>query len=91
MVEETFKQLANDYDIRVHQAMVANDQLHLLIQLDERDNFAPFIRSLSGTIAIKVTGANKLAGLKEKFWDYRPWTRVVEQKRGYSLAKDYVG
>lgn len=89
MVEETFKQLASEYEIKVHEALVANDQLHLLIQLGRRDDFAPFIRSLSGTIAIKVTGANKLAGLKEKFWDFRPWSRVVAQKRGYSLLRDY--
>lgn len=91
IVEETFKQLASDYGIKVHDSVVVNDQLHLLIQLGDLDNFAPFIRSLSGTIAIKVTGANKLAGLKEKFWDFRPWTRVVAQKRGYSLLKDYAG
>lgn len=89
MVEETFKQLANEYEIKVQESVVANDQLHLLIQLGRRDDFAPFIRSLSGTIAIKITGANKLAGLKEKFWDFRPWSRVVPQKRGYSLVRDY--
>jgi len=27
---------------------------------------------------------------KEKFWDYRPWTRIVEWKKAYSIAKDYV-
>jgi hypothetical protein len=91
IVEETFKQLASDYEIKVHESFVANDQVHLLIQLGDLETFAPFIRSLSGTIAIKVTGANKLAGLKEKFWDFRPWSRIVAQKRGYSLLKDYAG
>lgn len=48
------------------------------------------MRAISGIIAIKVTGANKTKELKQKFWDYRPWTRIVEWKKAYTIAKDYV-
>ena len=31
-----------------------------------------------------------LKAIKEKFWDFRPWTRIIEWKKAYSIAKDYV-
>ena len=48
------------------------------------------MRALTGTIAMKATGSSKVNALKQKFWDYRPWSRIVEWKRAYSIAKDYV-
>ena len=48
------------------------------------------MRAISGIIALKVTGTNKLKSLKQKFWDYRPWSRIVDWKKAYSIAKDYV-
>lgn len=90
IVERTLISLAKKYGIRIHEFANVGNHLHLLIKLKNRTTFAPFIRALSGTIALKTTSANKLSKLKEKFWDYRPWTRIVELKKAYSLAKDHV-
>ena len=64
--------------------------LHILLKLSNRFTFAPFLRALAGTIALKVTGANKLNALKEKFWDFIPWSRIVEWGRAFKSAKDYI-
>jgi hypothetical protein len=48
------------------------------------------MRAISGIIALKVTGARKTKELKQKFWDYRPWSRVVQWRKAYSVVKDYV-
>lgn len=90
MIERTLRFLGKVYGIKICEFGNAGDHLHLLIKLKSRQSFAPFIRALSGTIALKVTRANKLSKLKEKFWDYRPWTRIVELKKSYSLATDTV-
>lgn len=87
-IERTLRYLSKVYGVKIHEYGNAGDHIHLLIKLKHRTSFAPFIRALSGTIALKVTNANKLAKLKEKFWDYRPWTRIIELKKSYSLAKD---
>jgi len=88
MVEKTLKLLAKKYGIKIHEFANAGNHLQLLIKLQNRGNFKPFVRALTGTIALKATGATKLKGLEEKFWDYRPWTRVIELKKAYSIAKD---
>ncbi len=88
IVERILRRLAKEYSIKIHEFGNAGDHLHLLIRLKNRASFAPFIRALSGMIALQVTKANKLTKLKEKFWDCRPWSRILELKRSYSLAKD---
>jgi len=90
IVEKLTRTLAKKYSIKIYEYANVGNHLHLLIKLSNRYTFAPFIRALSGSIALKVTGSNKLKALKEKFWDYRPWTRIVEWKKAYSIAKDYV-
>jgi len=89
-VEKITRNLAKKYGIKIYEYANVGNHLHLLIKLGNRFTFAPFIRSLSGSIALKVTGSNKLKALKEKFWDFRPWTRILEWKKAYSIAKDYV-
>lgn len=88
IIERILRRLAKEYGIKIHEFGNAGDHLHLLIRLKNRSSFAPFIRALTGTIALQVTKANKLTKLKEKFWDYRPWTRILELKKAYTLAKD---
>lgn len=88
IIERILRRLAKEYGIKIHEFGNAGDHLQLLIRLKNRASFAPFIRALTGTIALQVTKANKLAKLKEKFWDYRPWTRILELKKAYTLAKD---
>ena len=90
MVEKTIRTQAKKYGIKIYEFANVGNHLHLLIKLSNRFTFAPFMRAISGIIAIKVTGSNKLKGLKQKFWDYRPWSRIVEWKKAYSIAKDYV-
>jgi hypothetical protein len=63
------------------------NHLHMLIKLSNRFTYYAFIRNLTGTMVKKIMGPGKLA---KRFWDYRPFTRVVEWLKGYRIAKDYV-
>ena len=71
------------------------NHLHLLVKFPSRAIYLRFIRSLTGHLALAVSGASKLANLKAifgktGFWDFRPFTRVVRSFRGYRIARDYV-
>ncbi len=71
------------------------NHLHLMLKFPSRAVYLRFIRSLTGAIALAVSGASKLTSLKAifggaKFWDFRPFTRIVYGWRGYSIARDYV-
>lgn len=90
MVEKTIRSQAQKYGIKIYEFANVGNHLHLLIKLSNRFTFAPFMRAISGIIALKVTGACKAKELKQKFWDYRPWSRIVEWRKAYSIAKDYV-
>ena len=71
------------------------NHLHLLVKFPSRALYLRFIRSLTGHLALAVSGASKLKSLKDifgkkGFWDFRPFTRVVRSWRGYRIARDYV-
>jgi len=90
IIQHSIKTLSQRYGVQVLQFANGGNHLHLLIRLSNRFAYSSFIRALSGTIALKVTGANKFKGLKKKFWDHRPFTRIVVGWHGYQIAKDYV-
>ena len=114
-VSELVRRFSKKYGVRVlHGANVGN-HLHLMIRLSNRQAYAPFIRALTGAIAMQVTDTNKwrlhgrnrsqgrersakISGRepsdkthKLKFWDYRPFTRVLEGgRREYFVVSDYI-
>jgi REP element-mobilizing transposase RayT len=63
------------------------NHLHLMVKFPSRRIYLKFIRSLTASIALAVSGASKLKSLKsifggKKFWDFRPYSRVVFGWRG---------
>ena len=71
------------------------NHLHLHLKFASRALYLKFVRSLTASIAMAVTGASKLISLKEilgakKFWDYRPFTRIVRSVRAYKTIQNYI-
>lgn len=77
------------------------NHLHLHIKLSNRYTYKPFIRAVTAAIAMAVTGRNRWApqsgqrGHQEnlrrlKFWDYRPFSRIVTTKRGFFNLRNYI-
>lgn len=90
IVDLTLKKLSYKYGVKIYGFANAGNHLHLIVKLGNRFTYAGFIRSLTGILALKITGSNKLKALKRKFWDRRPFSRVIEWGRAYTLAKDYL-
>jgi hypothetical protein len=90
MVERTLRKLSHQFGITIYRYAIVGHHLHLLIRLSVRYTFAPFLRGLTGTIAVKVTGSNKLKTLDEKLWDFIPWSHAVGWGKAYRQAKAYV-
>jgi len=81
------------YGVRVISMANVGNHLHLQIKLSNRFAYKPFIRAVTAAIAMAVTGRNRWtrsASSKEKFWDCRPFTRVVESFKAWLNLKDYV-
>ncbi len=69
----------------------AGNHLHLLIRAKKREDYAAFIRIITGLIARLVGKSERGVPLKEKFWDGRPFSRVVSfAKREFQTVKTYL-
>jgi REP element-mobilizing transposase RayT len=90
IVHQTLEETAKKFGVKIYQYANSGNHLHLLVKLGNRFAYNGFIRALSGTLAIKITAANKFKKLNQKFWDARPFSRIVEWGRAYKLIKDYL-
>lgn len=80
--------------VRILSLANVGNHLHFHIQLTTRYGYRPFIRAVTAAIAMAVTGASRWRPLKgsakDRFWDYRPFTRVVTGFRAFLKLRDYV-
>ena len=90
-IEKLCFEFAARYRVQIERYVNGGTHLHLIIRLKNRLSYASFIRSLTGAIALKITGANRNQANETKFWDFRPFTTILEgHNKLYNLAKDYV-
>jgi REP element-mobilizing transposase RayT len=78
------------YGVKILSLADVGNHLHLHIKLSNRFTYRAFIRAITAAIAMAVTGASRWKKVKEKFWDYRPFTRVVIGFRAFLNMRDYI-
>ena len=94
------------YDVHLLSMANVGNHLHLHLKLESRVAYRAFIRATAGAIAMTVTGVsrwNKKQGsigsvraktqagsAKTKFWDHRPYSRIVLSLKHFLNLKDYV-
>lgn len=81
------------HGVKIHSVANVGNHLHLQIQLGSRQSYKPFIRGLTAAIAMAVTGINRWTQAKTetfKFWDRRPFTRIIVGRRSYFGLKEYI-
>lgn len=79
--------LGQKWGIEVQNFANVGNHLHLQIRIRNLRTYKPFICALTGGIATMVTGGSQLA---RKFWDYRPFSRIVHGLKGYLRLRDYL-
>jgi hypothetical protein len=89
-IHELTLRFARRYGVRVYSYANVGNHLHFHLKLSNRFLYAPFIRALTGAIAMAVTGTSRWKPLKGKFWDYRPFTRVIRGLRAILGIRDYI-
>ena len=81
------------YEVHILSMANVGNHLHLHVKFVNRPTYNAFIRALSGAIVMAVTGRNrwtKKTKEKLKFWDHRPYSRIVLSLRHFLNLKDYV-
>lgn len=77
--------------VRIYEYANGGNHLHLLFRANSRKGYNMFIRTITGLIARLVGRSEKGKPLKKKFWDARPFSRVVSfAKREFNAAKSYL-
>jgi len=68
----------------------ASNHLHIHLRLTSRHLYRAFIRGVTSAVAMAVTGASRWKKVGGKFWDYRPFSRVVRGWKAFLALKDYL-
>jgi REP element-mobilizing transposase RayT len=91
-IKRIISKFSQKYGIKILSMANVGNHLHFQIKLSNRNTFKPFIRAVTSAIAMAVTGVSKWNKLKEKlkFWDRRPFTRVVKGFKAYLNLRDYI-
>ncbi len=83
-IRHEIRRLARANGVRVYKFANVGNHLHLLIRFRNRMGFQKFLRTLSGLVARRVTGAKK-GNPVGKFWENLAFSRIVR------FGKDFVG
>lgn len=89
-VDEILREESKRWGISICDFANTGNHLHLVVRVKSRYTFASFLRALAGRIAMLILGGKKGDAAGQKFWDQRPFTRIVEWVRGYRVLKDVV-
>jgi hypothetical protein len=96
-VDRIIRNQAEKFGVRLYRYENVGNHIHLLVKTGHRFLLIRFLRSVSGLIArtvlkaergTKRLGSNELTALR--FWDARPYSRVVEWGRAYKNMCDYM-
>lgn len=89
-VNQIVRAQAAAWGIRIYNYANVGNHIHILLRPSSRRRFMAFIRSISGLIARAVLGAERGRARGIRFWQARPFTRIVKWGKDYVIAKQYV-
>ncbi|MFN8848061.1 MAG: transposase [Bdellovibrionales bacterium] len=87
------QKFSNSKGVEIISLANVGNHFHMHVKVPNRALYKAWIRGLSSGIAMLTLGLNGLKQLKssnKKFWDYRPFTRVINNFRSYINLKDYI-
>lgn len=83
---------SSKYGVQILSLANVGNHLHFHIKLGNRHTYCRFIRAVTSAIAMAVSGVSRWnAGDGSKFWDYRPFTRIIDGgMTAFLRLRDYV-
>ncbi len=84
------RKFALKYGVKIFSVANVGNHLHLHIQLGSRYGYKPFIRATTAAIAMAITGVSRWKKLDIKFWDLRPYSRVVMGRKAWLILTKYI-
>jgi REP element-mobilizing transposase RayT len=93
-IREIFWKFSKKYGVKIHSLANVGNHLHIHMQLSSRHTYKKFICAVSSAVVMQITKAKAGFAQKnskyERFWDYRPFTRILQTWSEFLRLKDYV-
>jgi REP element-mobilizing transposase RayT len=89
-IERLVRTTAKIFSVKIFEYSNNGNHLHLAVQARYRNEFKKFLMAVSGQVAQKITSSQKGKPLARKFWDFIPYTRIVEWGRDLEHVILYV-
>ncbi len=98
-IKVIIRKFSSKFGVKILSLANVGNHLHFQIKLTNRFTYIPFIRAVTAAIAMAITGNNKWnptpktgkrKNKSERFWDYRPFSRIVFGRRGFLTLRDYI-
>ena len=89
-IESVILSQAKFWGVKIYHYVNVGNHLHLVIKLNNRRSFSPFIRTITGLIARQVLNAERGSAKKVQFWVARPFTRLISWGRDYLNINKYM-
>ena len=96
-ISEILNRQCEVHGVRVYARANAGNHLHLVLKAPSRRALRGFLKAVCGLIARKVTGsergaagAARIGPQGDRFWDARPFSRVVSWGRDFVGVKNYL-
>ena len=93
-IKRIVSKFSTKYGIKILSLANVGNHLHFQIKLTNRYTYKPFIQAITSAIAMAVTGASRINPLKkeakDRFWERRPFTKVVMGFKAFLNLRDYI-
>lgn len=90
-IETLSKKFAERFKVELIRISNNHNHLHFHLRFPSKKAYVKFIRALTAAIMIAVTGCTRWTrAMPKKFWDRRPYTRVIEDFSQYAVYENYL-
>lgn len=90
MILDLIERLRIRFQITVEEQSINGNHLHLLLRANDKRALSGFLRALSGLIVRQITRTERGQKLLQKFWDQRPFSRIVAFGRDFRGVVKYI-
>ena len=90
LIRELIYRSGKHQGVKIYRYANSGNHLHLIVLPSSRKAFQRFIRVISGLIARITLGVERGHARGIKFWDARPFTRILEWGRDFNTSCRYL-
>lgn len=93
-IESEIRKQADRFFVKIYQIANAGNHIHIVLRAYKHLEFRKFMRIIASLIARKVLGAHRNSAVlndsNRRFWDARPWSRLISWGQHFKNAVDYL-